>query len=61
MIERIKQLLTAIEKTQVLSVIFHSQFSIEYAGMVELADTLDLGAVTSVKIYTSLILHIDIR
>ncbi len=28
---------------------------IEYAGMVELADTLDLGAVTSVKVFPLLI------
>ena len=30
----------------------HAPLLTEYAGMVELADTLDLGAVTSVKVFT---------
>ena len=33
--------------------IVNSQLSTEYAGVVELADTLDLGAVTSVKVFPS--------
>ena len=33
------------------SIIFHFQLSIEYAGVVELVDSTDLGAVTSVKVF----------
>ena len=36
------------------SIIFHFQLSIEYAGVVELVDSTDLGAVTSVKVFSSL-------
>ena len=36
------------------SIIFHFQLSIEYAGVVELVDSTDLGAVTSVKVFSPL-------
>ena len=39
------------------SIIFHFQLSIEYAGVVELVDSTDLGAVTSVKVFSLLSRH----